>query len=88
MSSVDEVLTPVSSNRLPHGSLTGLPAQEGRARGAALEPVALMRQLPVVEAQAGLQGMLQLPDAPVVRAPKSDASQLGMLITRGRTKGP
>src|SRR5437660_7275662 len=77
LSSVDEVLTLLSSNRRPHVLLAGLPGQEDRGRRAALEPVALMRPLPIVEAQVRLQIALQVRDAPVVRPAKGHAPQLG-----------
>jgi hypothetical protein len=77
LSSVDEVLTLLFSNRRPHLLSAGLPGQEGRGRRAALEPVALMRSLSVVEAQVPLQVVLQLRDASVVRPAKGNTPQLG-----------
>ena len=77
MSSVDEVLTLLSSNRRPHLLLADLPGQKHVGRRAAVEPVALMQPLPIVEAQVRLQVLLQLRDAPVVRPAKGDTPQLG-----------
>src|SRR6516164_8660391 len=72
---MDEVLTLLHSNQtMPHGS-TGLPAGEHGRRRPALQPVPLMRSLPVVEPQVVLQVALQLPDVRVVGPAERDAPQ-------------
>src|SRR5579864_318414 len=76
MSSVDEVLTPLHSNRTFRHWLADLPAGEQRRRRPALQSIALMRALPVVEAQVGLQVVFQLRDARVVRSAEGDTPQL------------
>jgi hypothetical protein len=50
MSSVDEVLTVLSSNQSHHNWLAHLPGGEHGRRGATLQAVAFMRSRPVVEA--------------------------------------
>src|SRR5579872_562337 len=76
VSSVDEVLTLLHSNRARRHGLAGLSAGEQRRRRAALQAIPLMRALPVVEAQVGLQVALQLRDAHVVRAAEGHPPQL------------
>jgi len=72
-----EVLTLLSSNHRPHSRSAGLRGQKDRGRRATVEPIALVRSVPVVEAQVRLRVLLQLRDAPVVRPAKGPAPQLG-----------
>src|SRR5579872_460043 len=76
MSSVDEVLTLLDSNRALRHGLAGLPASEQGRRRAALQAIPLMGTLPIVETQVRLQVPLQLRHARIVRSAERDAPQL------------
>src|SRR5438445_1900111 len=75
LSSVDEVLTLLRSDRDRRHRLAGLSGGEQRSRCAALQAITLMRPFPVVEAQVGLQIPLQLRHARVVGSPEGDPPQ-------------
>jgi len=76
VSSVDEVLTLLHSNRAQRHGLVDLSAGEQGCRRPPLQAVPLMRALPIVEAQVGLQIALQLRDARIVRPAEGDPPQL------------